>query len=94
MCDNELFDDITSEGFEEYREFMYENYEMIREHRIEFIKDSYFSPSFKLERIQELLDFFILEEEYEKCDVMLGLKSALEVKYIMNELYHGKEKVR
>lgn len=83
----DLFDEITEEGFEEYRDFMYENYEMIEKHKLDFIKDEYFTPGFKLERVQELMDFFVLEEEYEKCEVLHDLKVALEVKYIMDELY-------
>jgi len=74
------------EGFEEYRDFMYENYEMVMEHKTDFIKDSYFSTSFKCERIRELIDFFVLEEEFERCDILQKLFDALEVDHLFSEV--------
>ncbi len=80
-------DDILDEGFEEYREFMYENCEMILNHRVEFLKDPYFTPGFKLERIKELIDFFELEDEFEKCKQLQALKDALEIKHLFVQIY-------
>lgn len=74
------------EGFEEYRDFMYENYEMLVKHRNDFIIDSYFSTSFKCERVRELLDFFLFEEEFEKCDILQKIYDALEVDYLFSEV--------
>lgn len=80
-------DDLWEDGFEQYREFMFQNYEMIISHRIDFLKDSYFSPSFKIERVKELTDFFELEEEFEKCKELLSIKDALEIKHLFSEIY-------
>lgn len=74
------------EGFEEYRDFMYENYEMLVKHKNDFIIDSYFSTSFKCERVRELLDFFLFEEEFEKCDILQKIYDALEVNYLFSEV--------
>jgi hypothetical protein len=80
-------DDLWDEGFEQYREFMFENCRMILEHRVDFLKDTYFTPSFKLERVKELIDFFELEEEFEKCQELQSLKDALEIKHLFIEIY-------
>ncbi len=74
------------EGFEEYRNFMYENYEMIMEHKKHFITDQSFSTSFKCERVGELIDFFVLEEEFEKCDLLQKIYDALEVEHLFKEV--------
>jgi hypothetical protein len=86
-------ENLWDEGFEEYRQFMYDNCEMILGHRIQFLKDSYFTPSFKLERIKELIDFFELEEEYEKCKDLETIKDALEIKHLFVEIYEKSETI-
>lgn len=86
-------EDLIDDGFEEYRQFMYENCEMILRHRSEFLKDRYFTPSFKLERIKELMDFFELEDEFEKCRDLQDLKEALEVKHLFIEIYEKNEAI-
>jgi hypothetical protein len=78
----EILDEIDEEGFEEYCMFMYENCEIILKNKFEFIADSHFSPSFKCERIQELLDFFLLEEQYEKCSELHKIKEAVEIQFL------------
>jgi hypothetical protein len=81
----EILDEIDEEGFEEYRAFMYENCEIILRNKFEFIADNYFSASFKSERVQELLDFFLLEEEYEKCSDLIKIKEAVEIQFLFQE---------
>ena len=78
--------DLWDEGFCQYRDF-------ILDHRVDFLKDTYFSPSFKLERVKELIDFFELEEEFEKCSDLQTLKDALEIKHLLFEIYEKPETI-
>ena len=57
-----IFEGIDQDGFEEYRDFMYKNYCVLTENKLGFITDKCFTPSFKEERLQEMLDFFLLHE--------------------------------
>jgi hypothetical protein len=77
---------LFDEGFEEYRDFMYSNYDMIMKHRTFFISDKYFSTSFKCERVKELLDFFELEEDFEKCTELKKLHAVVEVGHLFSEV--------
>jgi len=77
-----LFDD----GFGEYRNFMYDNYSMIMKYRKDFITDKYFSTLFKCERVKELLDFFELEEDFQKCSELQKLHAAMEVEHLFSEV--------
>jgi hypothetical protein len=86
-------DDLWDEGFDQYRDFMFENCKMILDHRVDFLKDTYFTPSFKLERVKELIDFFELEEEFEKCSDLQTLKDALEIKHLLFEIYEKQETI-
>ena len=74
------------EGFEEYREFMYSNYDMIIRHRNFFVSDKYFSTYFKCERVKELIDFFELEEDFEKCAELKKLHAVVEVDHLFSEV--------
>jgi hypothetical protein len=77
--------------FQEYRDFMMKDFSMIEKHKVNFIKDLYFSPKYKLERVQELIDFFIIEEDYEKCEILIGLRNTLEVQMFFVDLYGQNE---
>lgn len=81
-----FLENLFDEGFEEYRDFMYENYSMIMKYRTDFIADKYFSTSFKCERIRELIDFFELEDEFEKCKNLKSIYEALEVDHLFSEV--------
>jgi len=78
-------EELRDQGFDEYVEFIKENYFMISSNKMEFIRDNTLSVRSKLERIQELLDFFCLEEDEEKCDLLEKIKGALEIKYVYEE---------
>lgn len=80
-------DEMMDQGFEDYRDFMYQSFSVISSGYKEFIKDTDFSTKFKLERVQEMLDFFILEDEYSKCEELMNIRAALEVRYMAGELY-------
>ena len=79
------FDDIDPESIEEYRQFMLDNFELIRRNKSYFLRENRFSIDFKLDRIGELLDFFIIEEEFEKYSELSSIKELLEIKLIINE---------
>lgn len=79
------FLDIDPESIREYRQFMVENFELIKRNRTYFLRESKISTSFKLERIDELLDFFLIEEDFEKCQELSSIKELLEIKLIINE---------
>ena len=81
-----LTEHLFDEGFEEYREFMYSNYDMIMQHRTFFISDKYFSTLFKCERVKELIDFFELEEDFEKCAELKKLHAVVEVDHLFSKL--------
>lgn len=81
-----LTEHLFEDGFEEYREFMYSNYDMIIRHRTFFVSDKYFSAYFKCERVKELIDFFELEEDFEKCAELKKLHAAVEVDHLFSEV--------
>lgn len=86
MTNSLLEQQLWEDGFEEYRAFMYENYSMIIKHKVEFITDDYFSTAFKCERVRELIDFFELEDEFEKCKNLKSIYEALEVEHLFEEV--------
>ena len=79
------FEDIDPESIKEYRKFMIENFDLIRRNKSYFLRDNKFSIDFKLDRINELLDFFVIEEDFEKCSELSSIKELLEIKMIINE---------
>ena len=88
---NEIYLDKDMDAeFESYRDSMYQNFDVIELNTFEFIREDCLSPKYKLERIREMLDFFLLEERYDKCEKLMGIKAALEVSYIISELYQEK----
>lgn len=81
--DPEFFD-IDPESIREYRESMTNNFEVIQRNKFYFLRDNKFSTAFKLERVEELLDFFVIEEDFEKCSELQGIKEILEIKLIID----------
>jgi hypothetical protein len=82
--DENAFFDLDQESIQEYRDFMNENFEIIRRNKSYFLRDGSFSTSFKLDRLEELLDFFIVEEDYDKCKELMSIKELLEIKLMIN----------
>ena len=82
--DENAFFDLDQESIQEYRDFMNENFEIIRRNKSYFLRDRSFSTSFKLDRLEELLDFFIVEEDYDKCKELMSIKELLEIKLMIN----------
>jgi hypothetical protein len=82
--DENAFFDLDQESIQEYRDFMNENFEIIRRNKSYFLRDRSFSTSFKLDRLEELLDFFIVEEDFDKCKELMSIKELLEIKLMIN----------
>jgi hypothetical protein len=82
--DENAFFDLDQESIQEYRDFMNENFEIIKRNKSYFLRDRSFSTSFKLDRLEELLDFFIVEEDYDKCKELMSIKELLEIKLMIN----------
>ena len=78
------FYDLTPEAIKEYREFMEQTFDVIRRNKSQFLRDTSFSTIFKIERIEELLDFFVVDEDFERCSELYSLKELLEMKLIIN----------
>ena len=82
--DENAFFDLDQESIQEYRDFMNENFEIIKRNKSYFLRDRSFSTSFKLDRLEELLDFFIVEEDYDKCKQLMSIKELFEIKLMIN----------
>jgi hypothetical protein len=79
------FSDIDPASIREYREFMLDTFKLIQRNKSYFLRETKFPTHFKLERIDELLDFFVVEEDFEKCSELSSIKELLEIKLIINE---------
>jgi hypothetical protein len=79
------FSDISPEKIREYRSFMMDTFSLIQRNKAYFLRETKFPTPFKLERIDELLDFFVIEEDFEKCSELSSIKELLEIKLIINE---------
>jgi len=77
------YEDIYGEDYEDYKKLLTETYNMILKEKRSFMVDPYFSHAFKFERIQELIDFFVLEEEYEKCKELRKIREAIEIQNLL-----------
>lgn len=82
--DENAFFDLDQESIQEYRDFMNENFEIIKRNKPYFLRDDSFSTSFKLDRLEELLDFFVVEEDFDKCKELIAIKDLLEIKLMIN----------
>lgn len=79
------FSDIDPENIREYREFMMSTFHLIGRNKSYFLGETNFPTHFKLEKIDEMLDFFVVEEDFEKCSELSSIKELLEIKLIINE---------
>jgi len=59
---NSFFDNLDSEDFADYAILLIEEADYIINNRIEYLRDRTMSEDEKIERIRELMDFFILED--------------------------------
>jgi hypothetical protein len=78
------FSDLSPESIREYRDFMEQTFSIIIRNRTQFLRDPSFSTGFKIERVEELLDFFMVDEDFERCSELSSIKELLEMKLIIN----------
>ncbi len=78
------FSDLSPESIREYRNFMEQTFDVILRNRTQFLRDSSFSTPFKIDRVDELLDFFMVDEDFERCAELSSIKELLEMKLIIN----------
>jgi hypothetical protein len=78
------FSDLTPESIKEHRNFMEQTFDVIIRNKSTFLRDSSFSTPFKIERVDELLDFFVVDEDFERCSELSSIKELLEMKLIIN----------
>ena len=78
------FSDLTPESIKEYRNFMEQTFDVIIRNKSTFLRDSSFSTPFKIERVDELLDFFVVDEDFERCSELSSIKELREMKLIIN----------
>jgi hypothetical protein len=78
------FSDLTPESIKEYRNFMEQTFDVIIRNKSTFLRDSSFSTPFKIERVDELLDFFVVDEDFERCSELSSIKELLKMKLIIN----------
>jgi hypothetical protein len=70
--------------FRSYQSCMREEAKSFLENKGEFLSCNYFSTDYKLIRLSELVDFFILEEIPEVADELSAMGEALRVKKMLN----------
>ena len=63
---------------------MEQTFDVIVRNKSTFLRDSSFSTPFKIERVDELLDFFVVDEDFERCSELSSIKELLEMKLIIN----------
>jgi len=80
------FSDLTPESIKEYRNFMEQTFDVVIRNKSTFLRDSSFSTPFKIERVDELLDFFVVDEDFERCSELYSIKELLEMKLIINNV--------
>lgn len=70
-------DDLTIEDFELYCEHMYEGFEIIQSNITSFLKYRDLDDDIKIYLLQEMHEFFYLEDDYLKCEFLNSLLSNL-----------------
>jgi hypothetical protein len=60
-------DDLNIEDFEAYCENMYDGFDIIQKNHYSFVKYRGIDETLKMHLLQEMFDFFYLEEDYDRC---------------------------
>jgi hypothetical protein len=80
--------DLTVEDFETYCLYMQESFEIIQKNKIAFFKERSIEDHLKLYLLQELFDFFFLEDEIEKCEEINEWLNCMQMqKWIRSGIY-------
>lgn len=70
-------DDLTIEDFELYCEHMYDGFEIIQSNTASFLKYRDLDEEIKIYLLQEMHEFFYLEDDHMKCEFLNSLLSNL-----------------
>jgi hypothetical protein len=79
---------LNIEDFEQYCESMYDGFEIIQKNIIAFMKYRDISDGIKMHLLQEMFDFFYLEEDYDRCgEINKWLSSIYVQKWVKSSIY-------
>lgn len=83
---------LSLEDFEQYCESMYEGYEVLQKNTIAFFRYREISDQLKMHLLQEMFDFFYLEEDYDRCEEINKWLSSLYLQaWIRSTIYKGQK---
>jgi len=77
---NSFFDNLGSEDFADYAILLIEEADYIINNRIEYLRDRTMSEDEKIDRIRELMDFFILEDHMVIYDDLWNIMNMILLK--------------
>jgi hypothetical protein len=81
------FFDLDPEIILAYRNYMSKNFKLIKKHKAYFLRDSRIPINSKVERLEELIDFLVLEGDFKKIEEIVEIKKALEIKMLINTFF-------
>ena len=73
------------ENYDLYRKFILEEAELVLKERKRYIQTNSIGSITKLFNIDQMIDFFYLEEEYEIVQELSELKKAIMVKHFLRD---------
>ena len=73
------------ENYDSYRKFILEEAELVLKERKRYIQTNSIGSITKLFNLDQMIDFFYLEEEYEIVQELSELKKAIMVKHFLRD---------
>jgi hypothetical protein len=73
------------ENYDSYRKFILEETELVLKERKRYIQTNSIGSITKLFNLDQMIDFFYLEEEYEIVQELSELKKAIMVKHFLRD---------
>jgi hypothetical protein len=73
------------ENYDSYRRFILEETELVLKERKRYIQTNSIGSITKLFNLDQMIDFFYLEEEYEIVQELSELKKAIMVKHFLRD---------
>ena len=80
------FSDLDPEVILAYRNYMLENFGLVKRYKAYFLRESKIPTDSKIERLEELIDFFILEGDFEKVEEISEIRNVLEIKLLISDV--------
>lgn len=78
-----FFDNLDSEDFADYAILLIEEADYIINNRVEYLRDKTMTENEKMDRIRELMDFFILEDHMVIYDDLWTIMNMILLKKYM-----------